>query len=109
MSFRTRRHPLTTHNRSLLALAADYGGATRQDLIADLNRQVAALDRQISDAEESLDGNGWPEIATELSFLEGKRTELESQRADLELVEVLDVLKKSPSRKSLTLDTYSHV
>jgi hypothetical protein len=84
---------VTTHNRSLLALAADYGGATRQDLIADLDRQVAALDRQISDAEESLDGNGWPEIATELSFLEGKRAELESQRADLELVEVLDVLK----------------
>ena len=76
---------MTTFNRSLLALAADYGGATRQDLIADLDRQVAALDRQISDAEESLDGNDWPETATELSFLEGKRAELESQRADLEL------------------------
>lgn len=84
---------MTTHNRSLLALAADYGGATRLDLIADLDRQVAALDRQISDAEESLDGNGRPEIARELSFLEGKRAELESQRADLELVEVLDMPK----------------
>ena len=87
---------MTTHNRSLLALAADYGGATRQDLIADLDRQVAALDRQISDTEESLDGNGWPELATEPSFLEDKRAELESQRADLadlELVEALDALE----------------
>lgn len=84
---------MTTHNRSLLALAADYGGATRQDLIADLDRQVAALDRQISDAEESLDGNDWPETATERSLLEGKRAELESQRADLELVEALDALE----------------
>jgi hypothetical protein len=84
---------VTTLNPSLLALTAGYGGATRRDLIADLDRQVAALDRQISDAEESLDGNGWPEIATDLSFLEGKRAELESQRADLELVEVLDVPK----------------
>ena len=84
---------MTTHNRSLLALAADYGGATRQDLIADLDRQVAALDRQIIDTEESLDRSDWPETATELSFLEGKRAELESQRADLELVEALDVLE----------------
>jgi hypothetical protein len=84
---------VTTHNRSLLALAADYGGATRQDLIADLDRQVAALDRQISDTEESLDRSDWPETATELSFLEGKRAELESQRADLELVEAIDVLE----------------
>ena len=84
---------MTTHNRSLLALAADYGGATRQDLIADLDRQVAALDRQISDTDESRDRSDRPETATELSFLEGKRAELESQRADLELVEALDVLE----------------
>jgi hypothetical protein len=93
VSFRPRGHPVTTHNPSLLALAADYGGATRQDLIADLDRQVAALDRQINDVEESLDGNGWPEIATEPSFLEDKRAELESQRADLERVEALDALE----------------
>lgn len=48
-----------------------------------LNHLLKRVEQQIADATESLNQHGWPEIANELAYLEGRRAELTHQLEDL--------------------------